>query len=88
MAVPGEGSVGLTWTANVEPDILGYLVYRREAESSTPVRLTEAPILATTYTDRTPKPGVAYLYAVTAVDRSTRRNESAPSGEAAAATPK
>lgn len=88
VAVPGEGSVGLTWAANVEPDILGYLVYRREAESSTPVRLTESPILATTYTDRTPKPGVAYLYTVTAVDRSARRNESAPSAEVPAATPK
>jgi hypothetical protein len=84
VAVPGLEAISLTWAANAEPDVLGYLVYRREVEATGQVRLTEAPVPGTTYTDRTVKPGASYAYAVTAVDRSVRRNESAPSAEAEA----
>jgi len=87
VAVPSAGTIGLIWDTNPEVDLLGYLVYRREPPALTPVRLTETPIRTTTFTDRTPRPGVSYLYTVTAVDRSPRRNESAPSTEASAALP-
>jgi hypothetical protein len=52
-----------------------------------PMRLTDIPIQTTTFTDRTARPGINYLYTVTAVDRSPRRNESAPSAEASATLP-
>ena len=81
VAVPGAGAVALAWDANAEADLLGYVVYRREPPHLVPVRLTETPIGRTTFTDGTIRPGATYLYAVTAVDRSTRRNESAPSEE-------
>lgn len=81
VAIPGEGVVVLTWDAGADRDLLGYLVYRREAPQVVPVRLTETPIPGTTFTDRTPRRGATYVYSVTSVDRSTHRNESTPSTE-------
>jgi hypothetical protein len=80
-AIPAPGVVSLSWTANTEPDLLGYLVYRREPPALNPVRLTAAPLQTTTFTDRAVRAGATYVYTVTAVDRSPRRNESAPSSE-------
>jgi hypothetical protein len=84
VAVPGTDGVALTWDANPESDLLGYLVYRREPSSLTAVRLVETPIRASTFTDRAARPGLMYLYSLTAVDRSPHRNESAPSSEVSA----
>lgn len=86
-AIPAPGVVSLSWSANTEPDLLGYLVYRRELPGLTPVRLTDAPVQTTTFTDRAVRSGATYLYAVTAVDRSSRRNESAPSVEVSVTVP-
>ncbi|HWU39506.1 MAG TPA: hypothetical protein VN203_17800 [Candidatus Acidoferrum sp.] len=80
-AIPAPGIVSLSWVANTEPDILGYLVYRRELPAVTPVRLTDSPVQTTTFTDRGVRSGGNYAYTITAVDRSSRRNESAPSAE-------
>jgi len=85
VAIAGPSAVALSWRPNAEPDLLGYLVYRRETVEVTAVRLTPDPILPTTFSDRTARPGAAYVYSVTAVDRSPHKNESAPSGEAEAA---
>ncbi|OGB91501.1 MAG: hypothetical protein A3H39_08100 [candidate division NC10 bacterium RIFCSPLOWO2_02_FULL_66_22] len=87
VAIPGPGAVALSWNANTEPDLLGYLVYRLEPPALTPIRLTETPVQTTTFTDRTARPGATYIYTVTAVDRSPRRNESAPSSEATVTLP-
>jgi hypothetical protein len=87
VAVPSAGAIGLIWDANPEVDLLGYLVYRREPPAVTPARLTQTPIQTTTFTDRTARPGVSYLYTVTAVDRSPRQNESPPSAEVSATLP-
>jgi hypothetical protein len=86
-AVPGRGGIALSWDPNTEPDLLGYLVYRRELPTLTSSRLTQAPIPTTTYLDRTARPGKSYAYTVTAVDRSRNRNESAPSAEATGSLP-
>ena len=86
-AIPDRGVVALTWDANTEPDLLGYLLYRRELPQVVAVRLTEIPVRGTTFTDRTPKPAAAYVYTVTAVDRSSHQNESAPSAEVEVALP-
>jgi len=87
VAVAVAGTIALSWDINPEVDLLGYVVYRREPPALTPARLTEAPIQSTTFTDRTARPRISYLYSVTAVDRSPRRNESAPSAEAPATLP-
>jgi fibronectin type 3 domain-containing protein len=73
--------VSLNWDASTEPDLLGYLVYRLEPPALTPVRLAESPLQATTFVDRAVRAGATYVYTVTAVDRSPRRNESAPSAD-------
>jgi len=80
-AIPAPGAVSLIWEANTEPDLLGYLVYRREPPALAPVRLTDRPTQTTTFTDRAVRAGATYAYTVTAVDRSPHRNESAPSPE-------
>jgi len=87
MAIPAPGRVELGWRANREPDLLGYLVYRREPPSPAPVRLTETPNSPTTYVDRSAQAGATYIYSVTAVDRSVRRNQSAPSAEVEVTVP-
>lgn len=87
IAIPGEGVVALTWDAGEDRDLLGYVVYRREPPQLEPVRLTEQPVPGTTFTDRTARRGATYVYTVTAVDRSARRNESVPSAEAQVAVP-
>lgn len=87
IAIPGEGVVALTWDAGDERDLLGYVVYRRELPQLVPVRLTEQPIPGTTFTDRTARRGATYVYTVTAMDRSARHNESAPSAEAEVSVP-
>jgi hypothetical protein len=76
-----EGVVALTWDASDERDLLGYVVYRREPPQLVPIRLAEQPIPGRTFADRTARRGATYIYTVTAVDRSARRNESVPSAE-------
>ena len=80
-AQPGPNGVVLTWAPGMEPDLLGYRVYRRDLPATSPRRLTDAPIAVTTFTDSTAPAGVRVRYSVTAVDRSARQNESPPSAE-------
>ncbi|MBT2595494.1 choice-of-anchor D domain-containing protein [Arthrobacter sp. ISL-72] len=81
------GSVDLIWTASQSSDVAGYRVYRGTGDG---VDLQSAPLtgkddlVATSFSDETAQPDVAYYYSVTAVD--TAGNESAPSNEAAAVT--
>src|SRR5829696_987405 len=72
-AVGGDGRVTLTWTANSEPDLAGYNVYR---STTLPVGTAAAPLNGTTklaspgYVDQTVTNGTTYHYAVEAVDSS------------------
>jgi hypothetical protein len=68
-AITGEGAINLIWEPNIEEDLGGYVVLRREAGDATLVQLTPRPILETRYSDPTVKPGVRYTYEVRAVDR-------------------
>ena len=77
--VAGTGTMNLGWDANTEPDLAGYLVLRGEAPGDTLQPLTPAPITATSYEDKTVKPGVRYAYVIIAVDNATPPNRSAPS---------
>jgi hypothetical protein len=77
--VAGTGTMNLGWDANTEPDLAGYLVLRGEAPDGTLQPLTPAPMTATSYEDKTVKPGVRYAYVIVAVDKATPPNSSAPS---------
>ena len=83
--VPGGGfgspaSIDLSWDANVDADLLGYNVYRAEADGAF-ARLTPEPVTAPAYHDAQVAPDRRYRYSVTAVDK--HHNESAPSPSAA-----
>jgi hypothetical protein len=80
-AVSGAGVINLIWDANTDADLGGYLVLRGEAPGDTLQPLTPQPIRETRYADRSVKPGVAYVYAVVAVDRASPPNQSAPSNK-------
>jgi len=86
VAVPSEAAVRLAWNRSPEEDVAGYIVYRAEAGGEF-ARLTLTAITRTTYTDRGVERGKTYSYAVTAVDRATRPNESARSTPARATVP-
>jgi predicted small lipoprotein YifL len=78
-AVGGSGLISLIWDANTETDLAGYLVLRGEAPGDKLQALTQTPIKETTFTDKTVKPGVRYVYAIVAVDRATPPNLSGQS---------
>jgi hypothetical protein len=77
--VAGPGTINLSWDANQEPDLAGYIVLRGEAPGDTMQPLTPAPIAATNFEDKTAKPGLRYSYAIVAVDKTTPPNRSDPS---------
>jgi hypothetical protein len=87
VAVVAGPTVRLAWEAVADPDLAGYLVYRSATAGRGHVRLTPAPVGATTFIDTDVRPGQTYFYVVTAVDRTRRANESVPSPEAAATLP-
>jgi len=64
----GPEFLTLIWDANAEKDLAGYHVWRRAGESGEFVRLTSAPLLETTYTDRSVEKNKTYFYAITVVD--------------------
>lgn len=77
--VAAPGVISLSWDANTEADLGGYLVLRGEAGGDTLQPLTAAPITATNFEDKTATPGVRYTYAIVAVDKATPPNRSAES---------
>ena len=78
-AVAAPGVISLSWDANAEPDLAGYLVLRGEAAGGTLQPLTPTPIAATNFEDKTAQPGIRYAYAIVAVDKATPPNRSDPS---------
>lgn len=67
-AVPSEGGISLIWEPNVELDLGGYLVLRRETGNGTLRQLTDIPIGDARYRDITVQSGTQYTYSVVAVD--------------------
>jgi fibronectin type 3 domain-containing protein len=76
--VPGKKFVDLTWAPNIEKDLAGYNVYRREADGQME-RLNSKPITMLSFQDSDVIAGHRYSYCVSAVD--VRGNESAKSPE-------
>jgi len=81
VAIPLKNGIELNWRRNTEADLLGYHVYRRKQEEKEFKKLTEDPLTKETYLDTEVELGQDYEYAVTAVDNSIRKNESARSEE-------
>ena len=79
--VPAAGAspaaVELSWAISPEADTAGYYVYRTGEGEENPQRITPTLLLTPAFRDISLKPGAAYRYVVTAVDRSG--NESQPS---------
>lgn len=67
-------NVRLIWDPVDVPDLWGYYVYRYWGKARVKFQ-TGAPIPSTHFGDASPEPGIEYVYAVTAVDKSG--NESA-----------
>jgi hypothetical protein len=67
-AITTDGVINLIWEPNVEEDLGGYVILRREGSGDTLLPLTATPITDTRFADRTVKPGLRYTYQVQAVD--------------------
>lgn len=78
-------SIDLNWQPDSEPDLAGYYVYRREAE--TPWRRISGaqPIPAPAFHDAAVQPGHTYIYGVSAVDQ--KGHESTRSADAEETVP-
>ncbi|HEV2349867.1 MAG TPA: fibronectin type III domain-containing protein [Terriglobia bacterium] len=83
-ALFSAGAIQLVWTANTEPDLAGYNVYRREKDGVAH-KINSEMLRTPTFEDRTVQAGHQYFYRVTSVDLT--HNESLPSEEVTAETP-
>ena len=77
--------IDITWTANTEPDLAGYNVYRHTGNNQ-PVKINSDLIKTPRFADPGVQPGRKYFYSVTAVD--LRGNESGKSEETSETVPK
>ena len=80
IADPQARAIDLSWAPNTEPDLAGYIVYRRDLASSGPsVRVSPPGETAPSFRDASALYGHRYAYSVSAVDRDG--NESPRSAE-------
>jgi hypothetical protein len=84
-AAPQNSFIDITWTANTEPDLAGYNVYRRTGNESA-AKINSELVKTPRFPDPGVQPGKKYFYSVTAVD--LRGNESGKSEEASEAVPR
>jgi hypothetical protein len=81
----GQNSfIDLTWNANIDSDLAGYNVYRRQG-ADTPVKINTDLVKTPAFRDLNVASGQTYFYSITAVD--VRANESARSEEASEQVP-
>jgi fibronectin type 3 domain-containing protein len=81
IAISLKEGMELQWLRNREPDLLGYYVYRRKLGEGEFTRLNSDPVDKTVFLDKDVTLGQEYDYAVSAVDKSPRKNESPRSEE-------
>jgi len=60
------GGVSLTWTANTEPDIAGYNVYRSETSGISYTKINDTLVTGTQYIDVPPVNDTLFYYCITA----------------------
>lgn len=75
IAVPDQNAIDLSWTTNMEPDLAGYAVYRREAQGAWARISPEALVLAPEFRDIAIAHSHSYSYAVTAIDHNGNESE-------------
>jgi len=80
VAVQEGKTVRLFWNPGQERDLAGYRLYRKVGDSDW-ARIGLDPVTEATYVDADAHAGDRLAYRVTAVDRTTPPNESAPSEE-------
>ena len=78
-------SIDLSWQPNIEPDLAGYQVYRREDMTPWQRISGDQPVLAPAFHDAHVMAGHMYRYGVSAVDKGG--HESGRSGEASETVP-
>ena len=81
VVIPADGKVNVYWENNEEPDLFGYNIYRRSAEEKRGRKVNDEPVKGSRFSDSSVKKGMTYIYAVTSVDDSPQKNESARSEE-------
>jgi hypothetical protein len=75
----GSTAIVLDWPDGREPDLAGYHVFRATSPGGRYTRLTQSPLVRSTYRDASAPAGANVFYVVRAVD--TSRNTSRPSAE-------
>jgi fibronectin type 3 domain-containing protein len=78
VALPFEGAITLAWRPSSSTDVSLYAIYRATAGGEF-LRVGAALPTSSAYTDREVQEGTVYRYAVSALDRARRPNESARS---------
>ncbi|MFQ5526874.1 MAG: fibronectin type III domain-containing protein [Thermoanaerobaculia bacterium] len=67
IALAEAGRVRLLWDASADDDVVGYIIFRRQADDEFR-RLNQEPVTGVEYNDRTVSDGAAYDYRISAVD--------------------
>ncbi|HUN85562.1 MAG TPA: fibronectin type III domain-containing protein [Terracidiphilus sp.] len=62
-------AIDLSWQPNTEPDLAGYIVYRREGDGPWERISPAQPVAGPSFHDDHVKPGETYTYAVSAIDQ-------------------
>jgi hypothetical protein len=73
-SISGEGAINLIWEPNSEPDLAGYIILRGVDPAQTLEPITPSPIVEPSFRDNV-QPGIAYVYAVRAVDKAGNTGE-------------
>lgn len=68
-------AIDLSWQPDTEPDLAGYIVYRREQDGEWQRISGSAPVLEPAFHDGQVQPGRMYEYAVSAVDKGGHESE-------------
>ena len=76
-AISSEGGINLIWEPNSEKDLAGYIILRGVEPAETLTPITAEPIVEPSFKD-TVQPGVAYVYAVRAVDKAGNASALSP----------
>lgn len=84
--VNGSGpAIDLSWQPDTDPDLAGYIVYRREGSGTWERVSASSPIVEPAFHDATVQAGHKYKYSVSALDKS--EHESPRSAEAEETVP-